>query len=159
MTVIEKFVNDNYTELVEAAKKISGNDPLWEDLLHYALEEFLTKPNVEAIVNSGGARFYCVRIMLNSFRSTTSPFYHTYRKPSVDITEIEDIPDEEDTTPELAARIRKELFKLPWYDRMLMEVFVDESHTVSSLSRSTGIPRTSISLSINRIRRHIKRIL
>jgi RNA polymerase sigma factor (sigma-70 family) len=159
LSVIDKFIQDNYTELVEAAKKISGNDPLWEDLLHYTLEEFLTKPNVEDIVNSGGARFYCVRIMMNSFRSTTSPFYHTYRKPSVDLHEVEDLPVEEDQTPELAARIRHELLKLPWYDRMLMEVFVDEGHTVSSLSRSTGIPRTSISLSINRIRRHIKRII
>ena len=157
MSIIDQFVNDNYQNLVEAAKKISGNDPLWEELLHYALEEFLTKPNVEEIVSSGGARFYCVRIMMNSFRSTTSPFYHTYRKPTSDLQELEDIPDENDATPEILARVQAEIKRLPWYDRMLIDVYVDEGHTISSLSRATGIPRTSISLSINRIRKHLKK--
>jgi hypothetical protein len=37
------------------------------------------------IIDSGGGRFYCVRIMLNSWKSVTSPFYHTYRKPGENI--------------------------------------------------------------------------
>lgn len=143
--------------LEDAAKKISGNDPLWQELLHYTLDEFLRKPNVDEIIESGGGRFFCVRIMMNSFRSTTSPFYTTYRKPSDSIEEAEDLVEEEDDTKELVKKIKQELLKLPWYDRMLFETFVDEGHTISSLARATGIPRTSISLSINRIRRHIKK--
>lgn len=157
MTSIDQFVNDNYTVLEDAAKRISGNDPLWQELLHYTLDEFLRKPNVEEIIDSGGGRFYCVRIMMNSFRSTTSPFYTTYRKPSDSLVEAEDIVEEEDYTQELVKKVKAELQKLPWYDRMLFETFVDEGHTISSLARATGIPRTSISLSINRIRRHIKK--
>lgn len=157
LSIIDQFVTDNYQNLVEAAKKISGNDPLWEELLHYALEEFLTKPNVDEIVKSGGARFYCVRIMMNSFRSTTSPFYNTYRKPTSDLKELEDVAEEQDNTSEILGRVQAEIKKLPWYDRMLMDVYVDEGHTISSLSRATGIPRTSISLSINRIRKHLRK--
>jgi len=154
---IDQFVNDNYLVLEDAAKRISGNDPLWPELLHYTLDEFLRKPNVDEIIGSGGGRFYCVRIMMNSFRSTTSPFYTTYRKPSNPLVEAEDIVEEEDCTQDLVKKIKAELQKLPWYDRMLFETFVDEGHTISSLARATGIPRTSISLSINRIRRHIKK--
>jgi len=157
LTIIEQFVNENYPVLEDAAKKISGNDPLWQELLHYTLDEFLRKPNVDEIIESGGGRFFCVRIMMNSFRSTTSPFYTTYRKPSDSIEEAEDLVEEEDDTKELVKKIKQELLKLPWYDRMLFETFVDEGHTISSLARATGIPRTSISLSINRIRRHIKK--
>ncbi len=157
MTIIDQFVNDNYTTLEDAAKKISGNDPLWQELLHYTLDEFLRKPNVDEIIESGGGRFYCVRIMMNQFRSTTSPFYTIYRKPSDSLEEAEDFVEEEDDTKELVKKIKQELQKLPWYDRMLFETFVDEGHTISSLARATGIPRTSISLSINRIRRHIKK--
>lgn len=157
MTIIDQFVNDNYTTLEDAAKKISGNDPLWQELLHYTLDEFLRKPNVDEIIESGGGRFYCVRIMMNQFRSTTSPFYTIYRKPSDSLEEAEDYVEEEDDTKELVKKIKQELQKLPWYDRMLFETFVDEGHTISSLARATGIPRTSISLSINRIRRHIKK--
>lgn len=159
MTIIDQFVNENYPVLEEAAKKISGNDPLWQELLHYTLDEFLRKSNVDEIIESGGGRFYCVRIMMNSFRSTTSPFYTTYRKPSDSIQEAVHVEEEDDNTEDLVKKIKSELNKLPWYDRMLFETFVDEGHTISSLARATGIPRTSISLSINRIRKHIKKVI
>jgi hypothetical protein len=152
-------MNDNYIPLKEAAERISGNDPLSEELLHYTIDEFLRKKEVDTIIDSGGGRFYCVRIMLNSWKSVTSPFYHTYKKPSadLDIEKIEDIEDDYDPTTEIADNIKRELDKLGWFDKKLFEVFYTENHTISSLARATGIPRTSISLSINRIRKHIKR--
>ena len=159
MSVIETFVQDNYENLKQAAINITANDPLWEELLHYTLDEFLRKKDVEEIIESGGGRWYCVRIMLNQYRSTTSPFYTAYRRPSSELQEIQDLPIEEDKDIEIADKIKKEIEKLNWYDKMLFEIFVDEGHSISSLSRATGIPRTSISLSINRIRKHIKRKL
>jgi len=162
LTPIDKFINENYKALQDAAKKISGNDALWEELFHYALDEFLRKKDVEKIVDSGGGKFYIVKILMNSWRSTTSPFYYTYRYEQKELTPYEEIdedtiPEEEDNTLEVAEKIKQELNKLNWYDKKLFEVFVEEGHTISSLARSTGIPRTSISLSINRIRKHIKR--
>jgi DNA-directed RNA polymerase specialized sigma24 family protein len=151
---------ENYGELQKAAKKITSNNQLWEELLQYTLDEFLRKPNLQDILNSGASRFYCVRIMLNSYHSATSPFYYTYRKPSVSLYDCKDVEaiKEEDQTPiiEMAERAKEILNRLPWYDRMLFETFVEESHTVSSLARATGIPRTSVSLTINRVRRHLK---
>jgi len=151
---------ENYEELQKAARRITSNDVLWEELVQYTMDEFLRKANLQEILDSGAARFYCVRIMLNSWRSVTSPFYYTYRKPTDfidDWKDVEEIP-EEDPTPivEMAERATEILRTLPWYDRMLFETFVDENHTVSSLARVTGIPRTSVSLTINRVRRHIK---
>jgi hypothetical protein len=152
-------MSDNYYPLKEAAERISGNDPLSEELLHYTLDEFLRKRNVEDIIESGGGRFYCVRIMMTQWKSVTSPFYHTYRKPSqdIDLQEVSDLADYDDNTLHIADRIKEELAVLPWFDRKLFEVFLTEGHTISSLARATGIPRTSISLSINRIRKHIKK--
>lgn len=160
MSVIETFFEDNYEKLQDAAKKITANDPLWEELLHYTVDAFLMKKDVEDIISSGGGRWYCVRIMLNSYRSTTSPFYTVYRRPSAELTEVEDyITEEKENLTEISNKIKKEINKLNWYDKMLFEIFVDEGHSISSLARATGIPRTSISLSINRIRRHIKKNL
>lgn len=159
MSPIDTFFQENYDKLKEAAVNITNNSDLWEELLHYTICEFLSKKDVEAIIASGGGRFYCVRIMLNSYRSTTSPFYTTYRKPKADLNEVEDVQDEHDNTNEIADKIRAEIEKLSWYDKMLFEIYLDEGHTISSLSRATGIPRTSISLSINRIRKHIKKNL
>jgi uncharacterized protein YerC len=42
---------------------------------------------------------------------------------------------------------------------MLFKTFVEGGHTYSSLSRDTGIPRTSISLTVNRVREYIKQNL
>lgn len=161
MGLVEQFIQENYQPLREAAIRISGNDPLADELLHYTLDEFLRKREVEAIVDSGGGRFYCVRIMMSQWKSVTSPFYHTYRKPVSDynIEELVDVPDYDDPTLQIADHIREELKLLPWFDQKLFSIFLEEGHTISSLARATGIPRTSISLSINRIRKHIKKQL
>ena len=157
----EDFINENYIPLQEAAERISDNNELAPELLHYTLDVFLNKKDVNDIIESGAGRFYCVRIMLNSWKSVTSPFYYTYRKHGELESAIENlvIPIEEEMDHEIVDKIKYELEKLPWYDRMLFKTFVDENHTISSLSRATGIPRTSISLSINRIRKHIKKNL
>ena len=159
MTLVEQFVIENYNPLKEAAVKITNSDELCEELLHYSLDEFLRKKNVEQIINNGGGRFYCVRIMLNSWRSTSSIFFHTYRKESPSIEEVVNEVVPEDYNLELVQKIEKLLKKLPWFDRMLFDIYVKENHSISSLSRATQIPRTSVSLTINRVRKYIKKNL
>ena len=153
------FLHDNYFPLKEAAEKISGHHELADELLHYTIDVFVGKPNVEEIVLSGGGRWYCVKILMQSWRSSSSPFYYTYRQPSVSIEEAEGIADEDEDLTEFAEKTRTELRKLPWYDRMLFDTYVNDNHTVSSLARATGIPRTSVSLTLNRVRKHVKRSL
>ena len=100
--------------------------------------------------------------MLNSWRSTTSGFYKIYRGypnqiPLDTYLDKNDIVDEEYVQlEETAAKIVKELDNLDWYSKELFRIFLEEGHTISSLSRSTNIPRTSISLTINRVRKHVK---
>jgi hypothetical protein len=150
------FLTDNYLPLKEAAQRISSNNELSEELLHYAIDEFLKKPNAEEIVLSGGARWFCVKILMNSWKSSSSPFYFMYRKETVGLEDLEDLADEDEDLTDFAQKTNDELAKLPWYDRMLFETFVNDGHTISSLSRATGIPRTSVSLTLNRVRKHIK---
>jgi hypothetical protein len=159
---VTDWCNRNYSKLLQAAKNISFNDELSEELLHYSLEQLLIKPNLEAIIDSGGGEFYVIRIMLNSWRSTTSPFYRIYRAHSeqIDINSYlqeNDIEDEGSTdTEHIIQSIRSELSTLYWYDQKLFSLYANEGHTISSLARETKIPRTSISLTINRVRNHLK---
>ena len=158
------WTNLSYELLKDSAKKISQNHELAEELLHYSLEQLLFKPNLQEIIDSGGANFYVIRIMMNSWRSTTSPFYNIYRKPSVSLDEVSyltQIPEEdegeEEYIMEMSRKIKTELEQLHWYERDLFGIYLEEEdHNISSLARSTGIPRTSISLTINRIKSHIK---
>lgn len=159
---LNTWMTSNYYSLSDAAIKISNNNELANELLHYSLEELTRKQNLQEILDSGGANFYVIRIMMNSWKSTTSPFYRIYRKNLYDFSSIsyleEDIADNMDEfeIEEVSIKIKKELSQLHWYEQQLFKIFVDEQHTMSSLSRATQIPRTSISLTINRIRDHIK---
>lgn len=134
-----------------------------EELLHYSLEQLLTKPNVQEIIDSGAAQFWVIRTMLNSWRSTTSAFFKIYRGQFEQISlesylaDDNDIEDEGgENLEEMAKKIESELAKLYWYDRELFKLYSDGGHTISSLARETKIPRTSISLTINRVKSHIK---
>ena len=127
------------------------------DLLHYAIEELAGKRNLDSILASGGGRFYLVSIMLTQWRSQTGPFYKQFIKEGRDIDHYEQSDEQEE--PLDVKRINKLLDTLPWYDRELFKLYVDGDHTYSSLSRETKIPRTSISLTIKRVRNYIKKNL
>lgn len=154
---LEHFIESNYQDLLQASKNISRDNDLAEELLHYALYELLLKKNVQEIIDSGGAQFYIIRIMVNSWKSTTSPFYRLYRIPS-DSLDSHDFEDEEydfvkDETYQKALSLLK---KLPWYDREVFMIFASGDLTVSQLARETKIPRTSLNLTINRVRKYLK---
>ena len=159
---VNDFFKDTYNDLLEAAKRITKGHDLAQELLHYSIEEFLNKKNSQDLVQSGAARFYLVRVMMNQWNSSTSYFYKEFKKPSVSISkELEDLADDEDDDDlsQMYIKASKILGDLPWYDNLLFKTYVEEGHTKSSLSRATGIPRTSISLSINRIIKHVKKNL
>lgn len=153
-----QYLSHDYQALDQAAKKITGNNELSSDLLHYAIEEMSYKDNLQAIIDSGGARFYLVRIMMTQWRSQTGPFYKQFIKQEQEIDIIENKSPEEDKILDIN-RVEKILNELPWYDRELFRLYAEGEHNYSSLAKETGIPRTSIGLTINRVRKHIKKNL
>ena len=146
-----------YPALIAAAKKVTGGHQLHMDLLHHSIEELYNKPNSSDIIQSGGLRFYLVRIMCVQWRSKTGPFYKQFGDHYS--REVPDSLTETETEPLDTQRVSKLLHQLPWYDRMLFEAFTEGDHTYSSLARATGIPRTSISLTIRRVREYLKQNL
>jgi hypothetical protein len=145
-----------YPILIEASKKITNNHELHMDLLHYALEELYSKKNYEEIINSGGVRFYVVRIMLTQWRSNTGPFYKMFfNQKSNEISE--DIIDYKEYDYNELEYI-KALEDLAWYDKELFKIFSDKQHTISSLSRETGIPRSSVDITIKKVRKILRKL-
>ena len=147
-----------YPELIKAVKKITGGHSLHMDLLHYAIEDLYNKPNRDDIIQSGGVRFWLVRVCMTQWRSRTGPFFkqfgdHYHKEIPETLAETEPAESID------ATRVSKLLHSLPWYDKMLWETFCNGEHTYSSLARETGIPRTSISLTIRRVRDYLKQNL
>ena len=156
---VDKYVELNYEHLCQSARNITKNDPLWMDLLHEMILAFKEKDNAQEVVNCGGATQYLVRMLLNQFNSNTSPFYHNYRNHRyVNMEFAKEVPeDEDDYIKEIAEIANRELDKLDWYEKKLFKAFVNEYHTVSSLSRATRIPRSSITLTLKKVRTHLKK--
>ena len=150
-----QFLEHDYQALVDAAHKITGNSDISFDLLHYAIEEMSLKKNLQDIIDSGGARFYCVRIMMTQHRSQTGPFYKQFVKQNEQL-EFHDKAETEEEHLDIK-KVNTLLDELNWYDRELFKLFAAGEHTYSSLARETQIPRTSISLTINRVRRYLKK--
>lgn len=143
---------------MQAAQKITGNNELAGDLLHYAIEEMSYKDNLQAILDSGGARFYLIRICMTQWRSQTGPFYKQFIKQDQEIDVIIDKEEEEELKLDVK-KVEKILDELPWYDKTLFKLYAEGEHNYTSLSKATGIPRTSIGLTINRVKKHIKKNL
>jgi len=148
-----EYLKQDYDALVEAANKISGNSPLALDLLHYCIVDFSYKKNMQEILDSGGTRFYIIRMMMTQQRSVTGPFYRNYVKRSLPI--LGDAKEEKEEDLDVS-RIKLLLDQLPWYDRELFKLFTEGQHNYKTLSELTLIPRTSISLTIRRVREYIK---
>lgn len=121
----------------------------------------MAKPDVQWIVDSGGAFYYIIRMAHTNWNSVTSPFYRIYRQPTIDLETIteraEEIPEEDSPNIEqLAAQVEKTLQDLGWYERELFKVYVEHEANASLVSRQTGIPRTSISLTLKHVKQHLR---
>jgi DNA-directed RNA polymerase specialized sigma24 family protein len=153
-----QYLNNDYAELTNAANKITGNNELSIDLLHYAIEEVSYKNNLQSIIDSGGMRFYLVRIMMTQWRSSTGPFYKAFvkRGGQVELEKVEHLIEKETEGLDIK-RVNLIVESLPWYDKELWKLYVEGGYNYTGLAKVTGIPRTSIGLTINRVKRHIKK--
>jgi len=163
---VTDWTNNHYKLLGDAIYRITSGDSLSEELLHYTLTAFLDRPDTQQIVDTGGGFFFCLRIATNSWKSTTSPFYRLHRDPNTRQelqTGHQELPDQEPyeepelfQIPDIHTRIDTELAKLSWYERELAKAYAEHNCNANLLSRVTKIPRTSINLTLSRIRNHVK---
>jgi hypothetical protein len=134
---------------------------LSDELLHYTLEVLLQRKDLFHLVETGEAWYMCLKIATNNWHSVNSPFHRTYRQDHQDISTVTEKPDTDpdydDKIDTLMSRIDTELKLLTWFESMLMRVYVEHNENAALLSRKTGIPRTSINLTIKRVKQHLKK--
>lgn len=149
-----EWISENYENIQQWAKNSAQQNKDWEDLAMYAIQQFLEHPKAHVLVNNGGARFFIVRILLNSSRSKTSQFARLYRPNWTDLPYSYDVEDT-DYDPDIdliTENIHGILEDLEhgdvedWYRSQIFKLCVKQDRpNFSKLSREIGIPRTSIS--------------
>ena len=152
----EKWVNDNYENIKKWLKTTTrGKLPqLYEDFVHEIILIFLEHPKAQELVDKDEARWFIVRVALNQWRSTTSPwakreFSHQWVQLFEDVElEESEYNVEDDALIELMVGILDDMHLgeiEEYYMSMVVMVYHELDGNFSEMSRRLDIPRTSLS--------------
>ena len=137
------------------------------DLIPYIYETFL-KMNVDKqyeIATEGNLEYYLTRAMSLSIKSSTSMFYHTYRKFSRKSDEVSlnhhDKPFE--STWELREqqidKVKEAIQDLNYYDKYLISQYYIEGNTSKHIAKITGISAATVGKSLKKALKRLKILL
>ena len=148
---IERYITNNYYELLNIAKKITKNHDLTDDLFHEVILQLYNKSNIVLQEYSDDQmKYYIVSIMRINWHSKTSPFYYKIRKESsryINIDEIYDLVDDQQLEYEkhqLLDILEESWCELDWFRKSLFEMYMTLG-SMKKVSKQTRIPVSSIS--------------
>lgn len=149
-----------YDTEFEFVFKNIGKD-LWEDLrqeVAYIVLQYDRK-KISELEEKGKQvfKFWIVRICCNQTNSKYGKFGRMYANliPVEDILKFVKEEEPIDNSQEVADGITKLVEELYWYDQEILKMYV-ELGSVRKVSKQTGIPHTSIFITIKKIRSCIK---
>jgi transposase-like protein len=149
-----------YDTEFEFVFKNIGKD-LWEDLrqeVAYIVLQYDRK-KISELEDKGKQvfKFWIVRICCNQTNSKYGKFGRMYANliPVEDILKFVKEEEPIDNSQEVADGITKLVDELYWYDQEILKMYV-ELGSVRKVSKQTGIPHTSIFITIKKIRSCIK---
>ena len=155
-----KAIDWIYDKEFELAFKNIGKD-LWEDLRQEIALIVLEydKDKIAELESKGKQvfKFWIVRICCNQTNSKYGKFGRLYKSliPVEDVTRF--VAEEEEISDDqhIVDNITKKMNDLYWYDREILKMYI-ELGSVRKVSAQTGIPHTSIFITIKNIRKCIK---
>jgi hypothetical protein len=150
--LLNDWIENNFKELKIICNKITrGAD--YDDLFQLCIEQFLKNQKVADIPDKEKL-FFFARIVRNNYNSNSSPYYNTYRKFKFSEINNDDIQYLEYEEPVVDLDwVKNELNQLEWYFKRLMELYIEEGCSITSLSKRTTIPINSVSRDINKVRK------
>ena len=179
---MKDWITLNYDNIIQWSRNISKNDPLYEELAHYAIEQLLTHNRYQEILDKhnadpefGHLRGFILAIIRNSWYGKKSHFSRVHKLHRADIGSRKRVVTDEHfnnllDTPEvtydyeidfLITAIEGLLEEMElgledglWYRARLLKMYI-ETPNFSELSRMTDIPRTSISKAVDEAKAYI----
>mgnify|MGYP003630346257 CR=1 FL=1 len=178
-----KLSQKEYDKLKQAAKNITNNSDEHEDLLHECLVALFEKDEslIESLRENKALQFYCVRILMNMWNSSTSSYHYKYRFQKKFLFQLfseysqEKMAEKNHLTPTIQEMrndlhnqfldnavdsLHEILDELYWYDAELFKLYKFGSNngkkwTLNTLAEKTGISRTSIFDTTNRVMKYL----
>jgi hypothetical protein len=158
---VDKWFSHNYNKLKTICKSVSKENDV-DELLHFCIDILISNDKFNNIVEDSGKIYYFTRVVINNWKSTSSPYYTTYRKEKPKIIdydiELPNIEGEEEVEIDMDW-VRKQLEELKvkdWYYARLFELYIDEECSLTKLNKRTTIPLAPLSRDINKVRTILK---
>jgi hypothetical protein len=155
--------NPEYKKVV---KNITKGNELWEDLFQELIVIICEydKEKLVAIYNSGGLKYFIIRILQNQYKSDHSDFHKKYRDfggRTVELLGVEAWEEENSGDPYYSTIVEYEKSRevhqdsQEWYANQLFKSFLKEGG-YRKLERKTGISRTAITHTLQGVFAEIK---
>ena len=148
-----QYVSENYQNIKSWLYNVTrGEKPhLYEDMVHEVIAIFLQHKKAQQAVDTGTARYFLVRIALDQWRSSTSPFHYQYRDSFLDYTEKESIDEEYDTDIDVMERLAMLGLDNMYtgtederYQAMIIMLYHSMGSNYSAVGRHLGMQHTTI---------------
>lgn len=158
---MDKWFSNNYDKLKTICKSVSKENDV-DELLHFCIDNLITNDKFNNIIEDSGKIYYFTRVVINNWKSTSSPYYTTYRKekPRIIDHDIElpniELDDEVEIDMDWVRKQLKDMMREEWYYGRLFELYIEEGCSLTKLNKRTTIPLAPLSRDINRVRAILK---
>jgi hypothetical protein len=154
--ITDLFVSKDFTGCIAKMKPECLQDELKSEVALILCE--MSEEKILELYNSGGLKFYTVRIILNLIKSNTSPFYKKFRGNNIELSELIEPFIEQ---PEPCLNDKKDsailgIENLYWYDREIIKLY-GKLGTYRAVEAETGIPFESIYKTVQRACKAIRK--
>lgn len=152
------------------SKRVCKGQHDWEEVAHYVIADFLENPKAEALIASGDGMSYLSGVIWRSVHSSTSPYHKVFRQSGrvFGMHESYDKPDDNIEYDFERDNITEEIYGIltdleaegleNWYMATLFKMYTKVGN-YSEIARKTGIPRNSISQTVNQCKDYIQQTL
>lgn len=153
----DEYITENYENIKKWLSGVTQGDRshLFEDLVHEVIIIFLEHDKAQEAVDTGTARFFLVRIALNQWRSSTSPFARQNRDSYLDYDEqvlynIEDTGEYDNTLDIATDAVTYALDDLyqgnntDRYDAIMIIMYYSMNTNYSAVGRMLNIPHSTV---------------
>lgn len=149
----------NYEKLRGICSKITKDNDV-DELLHFCIEQAYNNKKFLTLESDNDRTYFFTRIILNNFKSKSSPYFTTYKKNRFESLEdyepAETEPYQEDKIDlEWVKNEIKWFKKDDWYLSRLFELYIEEGCSLTKLHLRTTIPLVSLSRDIRKVREHL----
>lgn len=157
---IEKYITNNYYQLLAIAKKYTKNDDWAYELLHEVLLQLYDKKEFKLQLDDNSIKYYIVRMLMVNWCYESSPFYKKHKKDNMTTVELNDaiqvLNEESDMESHRFMEIMEQEFQdQSWFLKIIFEKYILMG-SLKKVSIDTTISLPSVGRYVKEIKTQVK---